>query len=338
MARNITLGGPPASTVPKDVADIHKLFDLLGEREEIRQNKQRISNFISENIRLTAENEKLQPESRLSPDEISQQAALKVTEAEPEFAKGLLGGIQRFAGGLRPGPSTTLTGPIAKGLLDLPTGLRKDLIKAQIEATRGLATSRVGTGKAAKKRKRDAALRVIQSDKSTPTQVNEAKDELLTGGLLAKINESPEEVDKEFSKIMKGKKRIRAKGNILDKKFGEEAFGEGLKEAIEAGFEEGVHPESITENFEKWWDAQFAEEKGQPFQKFQDRAEFQDVDAVIDAEKKVTVSEDLSVKIEAALKAGTITQDDKKSIESGLAKDPSKQQQVLDLISKKEGG
>ena len=67
----------------------------------------------------------------------------------------------------------------------------------------------------------------------------------------------------------------RQKGDILDKRFGKDAFDAGLKEAEDRAIKEGVDPGGIKGLFDIWWDEQFAKEEGQTFQKFQDRAEFQ---------------------------------------------------------------
>lgn len=273
----IRLEGPPASTVPESADKINRIFDLLGERERLRQESQRITSFISENIQLTAEN----PE--LDPDQIARQAAVNVTQADPTFDKGLAGGFQKFASGLIPAPSTTLTEPIARGLLEEPTGIRKELIKAQLESTLALTRQRTAPGAVepekptAAAKQRDSDVRILNSDTATDIAKDEATGRLLRSDELVAVNESPQELDKVFSKIMDGLKKlqIKAKGDILDKKFGKDAFDQGLKDAQEQGLKEGVHPESVKQEFEKWWDQQFQKEKSQVFQKFQDRKEFQ---------------------------------------------------------------
>ncbi|KKK51196.1 hypothetical protein LCGC14_3117360, partial [marine sediment metagenome] len=83
-----------------------------------------------------------------------------------------------------------------------------------------------------------------------------------------------------------------------------------------------IDPDTVKGEFEKWWDKQFAAEKGQKFQKFEDRAEFQaGSDAV-----------SIASQIEAALKAGTITQEERDSAQRILVADPTTEQTIREAL------
>lgn len=80
-----------------------------------------------------------------------------------------------------------------------------------------------------------------------------------------------------FDAIVKGQPRIgrKKKGKTSgDKVYGEEAYNNMLDEAVERGKREGIPPEEVKIELDKWWDAQYDKERGQMFQKFSDRAQF----------------------------------------------------------------
>ncbi len=326
----IRLQGPPEETVSRDAASINKILGLLSQQEELRQNRQRTSDFISENIRLQGENAKLQPEFQLSPDEISQRAALSVTQKDPQFAKGLQGAFQKFASGLTPGPSTMLTGPIAEGLLSEPTGIRRDLIKSQIEATRALATSRTGVeeGPTKEDKARDRDIAIVTREKAPGGQKNQAFARLRKNKALFKITASVEETDEIFRPRMEKLKdlKIKAPGNIFrkiggDKMFGKEAFDAGLEKAKLEGLRQGVHEDSTEEAFVAWWDAEAAKEDPKGFgREFQPTSEFRDTDV------------DILTQIEEALKAGTVTQEERDTAIKALQTDPTKADVIREAL------
>jgi hypothetical protein len=291
----------------------------MGQRERVRQNRQRINDFVSETIKLQGEN------PTMSPDLVARQAALNITEKDPEFDPGIVGGFQKFASGLDRGPSTVLTGPIAEGILNQPTGIDRAKIKEAILASQAARRGTAGPVKpTAEQKQRDSDLAIINRKTSNPTQVNEAKARVVASGQLVEPTAPKEQIDKGFSEIMDGLKKLSKvqKGDVLDRRFGKEAFDAGLEKAEEVGWEDGINPESVKRDFEEWWDEQFEAEKDQTFQKFQDRAEFQEV----------AKDTGIAAKIEEAFKAGTITQEQKKKIESGLAKDPTKAEQILQAL------
>ena len=165
----IRLGQGPQSTAPEDAAAIQNIFDLMGQREQVRQDKRMVNDFVTENIRLSGINETLPPEVQLSPDEVSQRAAANITNKGPQFSGGIAGGFQKFASRFTGGPSTTLTGPIAESLLKQPTGLRRDLIKAQIEASQARAAGSIAKPTEGQ-RQRDSDMKIMGNEKATTGQ------------------------------------------------------------------------------------------------------------------------------------------------------------------------
>ena len=280
MAGVIDLTRDRGPSVQESTANINKVLDLLGQREKIRQDSQRINDFVSETIRLTGEG--------LEPDIAAQQAAVNITKKDPTFDPGIAGGFQRFASGLISGPSTTLTGPIAQTLLDQPTGINKEKVRAQIEASKALAQSRtsiditVGGEFTEGQKQRVKLVKIIEDDESEnqlrSAEARQKLSELPKEDLLDFSDVDPKQAAKEFSGVMKGLKDLRERSatNKLDKRFGKEAFDAGLKEAVALGLNDGIDPDTIKVEFEKWWDKQFAAEKGQKFQKFEDQATFGD--------------------------------------------------------------
>ena len=276
MAGEIDLTQPAGPSVQESTGNINRILDLQGQREELRQKRQQINDFVSETIKLQGEN------PTMSPDLVSRQAALNISQKDPTFDTGIAGLFQKFAAGARPPDTTTLTGPITEGLLSEPTGIRREAIKAQIESSRALAASRTGAGGVVKptpgQKQRDSDIAVLNRDAATPTQRNEAEQRLLASGELVEANADKAEIDSDFADIMDGLKDKRERFGAIgaDKRFGKVAFDAGLKEVKDAALKEGVHPESIKLKFEEWWDEQFNAEEGQRFQKFQDRSEFQE--------------------------------------------------------------
>lgn len=81
-----------------------------------------------------------------------------------------------------------------------------------------------------------------------------------------------------FDTIIKGQPRIgrKKKGKpSMDKVYGEEAYNEMLAEATGRLEQEGVPPEKVKAELDKWWDKQHDKERGQMFQKFGNRMEFE---------------------------------------------------------------
>lgn len=83
-----------------------------------------------------------------------------------------------------------------------------------------------------------------------------------------------------FDAIVKGQPKIgrKKKGKpslFADDVYGEEAYNKVLTEAIGRGEQEGIPPEVIKAELDKWWDEQHDKERGQKFQKFGDRMQFE---------------------------------------------------------------
>ncbi len=331
----IDLREPRGPSVQESTANINRVLDLLGKQERLRQDRQNLSDFVSENLRLQGENAKLPEDLQLSPDEISQRAALSVTQKDPQFAKGLQGAFQKFASGLTPGPSTMLTGPIAEGLLSEPTGIRRDLIKSQIEATRALATSRTGVeeGPTKEDKARDRDIAIVTREKAPGGQKNQAFARLRKNKALFKITASVEETDEIFRPITEGLKDLKVKvpGAIVDKMFGKEAFDAGLKEAKLEGLRQGVHEDSTEEAFVAWWDAEAAKKDPKGFgREFQPTSEFRDtgVDAITGAAKIAPQETGIAELIENARKAGSINQEELASIQRALQNNPDSEAEI----------
>lgn len=279
MAGVIDLTRGPGPSVQESSANISRVLDLAGQRERLRQDRQRINDFVGETIKLQGEN------PTMSPDLVARQAALNITQKDPEFDPGIVGLTQRFASGLTPGPSTALTGPIAEGILSEPTGINRERIREAIDASRAARTGKVGGFKPTPgdiQRDKDTAIlndtNLRKGETNSEGQKAAARDRLRKNPDLFRITASLDELDDEFAPIMKKLKDLRVQRGKFDKVFGKKAFDAGLKQAKENGLDDGVHEDSTEEEFGKWWDAQFEAEKDQTFQKFQDRAEFQDVE------------------------------------------------------------
>jgi hypothetical protein len=73
----------------------------------------------------------------------------------------------------------------------------------------------------------------------------------------------------------RGKVYIQPGIKVTDKVLGEEAYNEILKEAVGRTEQDGISPETVKAEFDKWWDAQYDKKRGQKFQKFQNRMEFE---------------------------------------------------------------
>lgn len=290
----IDLTRDPGPSVQESTGNINRVLDLTGERELLRQQRNQLNDFVAETIRLEAENAKLPPESQISSDLITRQAALNITQKDPEFDPGIPGLFQRFASGLSPGPSTALTGPIAESLLSEPTGIRREAIKAQIESTRALGAQRAGVGVAKpspQETQFDKDLGTLNSIKSTSSQLQRAKARVSASGLLIDLSslDDQKEVSDEFSRIFFGDEeedrkgledvkglKIDVPGGVFNKMFGEKAFNRGLKDAEDQALKDGIDPESVRPVFEVWWDEQ-AKASGRQ-REFQPRAEFQEIE------------------------------------------------------------
>jgi len=343
MAGTITLQGPPKSTVPEDVDTINRAFDLIGQREKIRQDRQQINDFVAETIRIQGENK------GLTKDEVFQLASERIISKGPQFSGGLAGVGQKFSSKFMGGPSTALSGPLAERAFDEPTGIRRDAITAQIEANQALTEQRkagtaAGTIKATPGQKqRDADIKIINDEKATPGAIEEAKARLLQSADLFAPTLSVEDNDEDFRALLKDKAvkglKIDVAGAKFDNQFGEEAFNKALELAKEKALKVGVSPDAVEQQFGEWWDAEAAKENPKGFGRLvQPRSEFKGEIQTLPAETdnlgtpQILPDTDLSPAIIQALKAGSINQQEFDSAKKILGQDPNKQADVLKAL------
>ena len=80
-----------------------------------------------------------------------------------------------------------------------------------------------------------------------------------------------------FGTLIKGQPkigRIKKGKPSRDDVYGEDAYDKMLIEAVERGKQDGISPDVIKAELDKWWDAQHDKERGQMFQKFENRMSF----------------------------------------------------------------
>jgi len=93
----------------------------------------------------------------------------------------------------------------------------------------------------------------------------------------AKTKAAVEALPTLFNTLIKGQPRIgrKKKGETSrDKVYGEEAYNKTLMEAVGRGEQEGIPPDVMKAELDKWWDTQYDKQRGQMFQKFSNRMEF----------------------------------------------------------------
>jgi hypothetical protein len=112
-----------------------------------------------------------------------------------------------------------------------------------------------------------------------------------------KIQAAVEALPTMFDTLVKGQPRIGRikKGQRSgDKVYGEEAYNRIFIEAVERGREDGITPDVVKMELDKWWDAKHDRERGQMFQKYENRLEFQKQTQTKEpAKRKVTPEVDL---------------------------------------------
>ena len=243
-----------------------RILDLKDQQEKVKRDRQSLSDFVIENIRLGKENPTMDPEL------VTQQALSNVQQKDPLT-------------------STAVTDIIAERELGRPTGIRRELIKAQIESSQSLAASRTGAdvrepGELTndQKRRKSLASTILTIDNSKDPGKRSAQrqeavklmGELPKEALLNIKDATSKQIDIEFGKAMDNvdkKLRINTKGNIFNQMWGEAAYKQGLKKAQEQALADGADPDTVLAVFNKWWDLQ-AEDSGLS-REFQPRSEFQ---------------------------------------------------------------
>lgn len=81
-----------------------------------------------------------------------------------------------------------------------------------------------------------------------------------------------------FERIISGQPKIgrKKKGKpSSDMVYGEEAYNKTLIEAVGRGEQDGIPPDVVKAELDKWWDAQYDKERGERFQKFKSRMGFE---------------------------------------------------------------
>lgn len=307
----------PITSTTQSARNIDEIMGLIGKREKVRQDRSLTNRFVARALELEGEG--------LERDEATRQAATEVTNAPTQFDEGIEGFLQRVAAGTLPkGKSTLLTGPVAEQNLQEPSGSRRDLIKAQITGQESLAKRRESLNAEAAKKKEGKTAE--------------------TGGLSKEtvIKALPDIFNKAVSKAPK----VKRKGTKFDKVFGADAYRQLAQSTLDQKDKLGLSTTETLNELNKWWDAQFAKEKGQRFQKFQDRKEF-DTKAIEGLAGEELTPEEQAAKdqidptifdeIQAAVDDGTISGEELKIIEDGLLADPTKAEQVLQRIKNLKG-
>lgn len=94
----------------------------------------------------------------------------------------------------------------------------------------------------------------------------------------AKAKAAVEALPVMFKRLVQGQPKIgrKKKGKPSgDAVYGEKAYNKMLLTAVERSEQEGIPPEVVKAELDKWWDAQHDKERGQLWQKFEDRMEFE---------------------------------------------------------------
>lgn len=90
-------------------------------------------------------------------------------------------------------------------------------------------------------------------------------------------------IKESFPKLVKGRKKVvRREGMFGDKVYGEDAYNEALKDVKAEASRLGIDEQEAVQMFDQWWDEQVGKERGQKFQKFGDREEFQEPKGTLD--------------------------------------------------------
>lgn len=250
---------------------------------------------------------------------------------QTQDASGIAGFIQRITGAgqgdvLQQLQASRITTPVQE---------------AQIKASEALATSRTIGKKTPptqatpeeKDRDRNAAVIERELKKKNPRQglIADATKRLLESKVLRQIETGG--FDDAFQALIDELKpettrRHKFLGIFPDKVFGQETFDELLESAVLEGLKDGIDPKSIEAALLEWWNRQFEKEKDQEFQKF----------AKIETGEPAGLEQSPEQIIQQAAEEGLLTPEDVESITAGLQADPSKLQDVLDLIERKRRG
>lgn len=312
----ITSGQRPTNTTTKSAINVQKMIELIGRGEKLRQDRNKTNRFVARTLELESEG--------LERDVASRQAALEITDAPTEFDEGISGFLQRFRAGTLPGgKSTLLTGPVAEQQLTDP--LKPEIDRAKIKASLALADRREAITRGEGKKK----------DGDGKPKTGLSKETVIKA--LPGI----------FNKSVKEAPKVKRKGTKFDKVFGADAYREIAQATLEQKDQLGLSTTEVVNELNKWWDTQFKKEKGQKFQKFQDRKEF-DTKAIKEVTADELTPEEQAAKdqidpvifdqIQAAIDDGLFSEEEIETINSDLPKNPAKTQQIVDLINQLRAG
>jgi hypothetical protein len=123
-------------------------------------------------------------------------------------------------------------------------------------------------------KKLDKAVADLNDEKTPAGRRKRALQTASTSSALVPLDSS---VDVGWAQRMEDagiKREVIDRDGFNDKAYGQKAYDEGLKLAVEMAPHEGVTKESAMDNFTAWWDAEVAKESGQKYVKFQDRNDF----------------------------------------------------------------
>lgn len=260
---------------------------------------------------------------------------------QTQDADGLAGFIQRLTGAgqsdiLPELQARSITQP--RSTLSAAERAKAERIKAGLLPRAGTVAETKPFKKTPEEIQRDKDIAFLNKSGASakgrkPFQVKEAQDRLkaLPPGNLAKVEVGT--IDKEFKQFIKKVEPeiTRAKDvrfGFDDKVFGQDSFEFVRDAAVAEGLKDGIDPASMEEALVEWWNRQFEKEKGQKFQKF----------AKIETGEPTGVEQDPTQIIQQAAQEGLLTEEDVRSITAGLQADPSKLQDVLDLIERKRSG
>ena len=250
-----------------------------------------------------------------------------------ESATGVAGFIDRITGKgqgdiIPELQARSLTQPRKTTTLSAEEQAKAERIREGLLARATASTTTEPFKKTPEEIQRDRDIKFLDDGKGKPFQLREAEDRLraLPAGNLIQVEPSKEN-DKIFAKLTRSfigeikptATRTTAKGRT-DKVFGQADFETLVAESVKEGLKDGVDPASMEATVLEWWNRQFEKEKDQEFQKFQ------------------KIEQDPTQIIAQAAQEGLLSEEDVQSITAGLQADPSKLQDVLDLIERKRSG
>ncbi len=266
----------------------------------------------------------------LSPQQILQKALMAKIEPSQAIQFAQLG--RKPGSGYTLSPGQTRYGPggqeVARGAPKLTEPFKKTSEETQRD--RDMAFLNKGKGKPFQDREAEERLKALPPGNLihlTPSKENDKIFEKLIRPFIGEIKPT---ATRKTEKFPKGR---------TDKIFGQTDFETLVVESIKEGLKKGVDPASMEATAREWWNRQFEKAKDKAFQKFQNPAEFQQIGEPTGIEQR-HLTRDASPEqiIQKAADEGLLTAEDVQSITAGLQADPSKLQDVLDLIERKRSG